>query len=170
MSVIILGLCAVIIGFLLILFLADRKSQPETPEKKFHSDSNDPEINTLMTMAKQEFVELVKKLLSKLGFEIEEITAKSSEWVDFLIFNPQPIKGGRFVVHCFVCKENKFIESIDIINLLDNVKGESALKGILITPFFFTIEALSAAAGLQLELINGKRLVELLRENGLMYK
>jgi hypothetical protein len=50
---------------------------------------------------------------------------------------------------------------------LDSVKGEPALKGILITPHFFTVEALNAAADTQLELINGKKLAILLEEIGL---
>ncbi|MFN7181406.1 MAG: hypothetical protein ACK4NF_01840 [Planctomycetota bacterium] len=41
-------------------------------------------------------------------------------------------------------------------------------EGILITPHFFTVEALNTASGTQLELINGKRLIELLKENNLL--
>ncbi|OGL51097.1 MAG: hypothetical protein A3C43_10235 [Candidatus Schekmanbacteria bacterium RIFCSPHIGHO2_02_FULL_38_11] len=168
MSVIIISLGAVIIGFILIFLLINRKTTPETPEAHYYSNINNQQINPLLIMPREDFIDLIKKLLIRLGFGINEIIATNSNCVDFSVYDPQPIKGGKFIVHCLCFQEDKLVNSTDIINLLDNVKGESALKGILITPHFFTVEALNAAAGVQLELINGERLVRLLRENDLM--
>ncbi|OGL42569.1 MAG: hypothetical protein A2042_09370 [Candidatus Schekmanbacteria bacterium GWA2_38_11] len=169
MMIFVISFGAILIGFLLIFLLINKKSFQETPENEFYSEANSPELKMLIAMQGQEFRGLMRRLLSKLGFEIEEMTILDSGGVDFLVFEHHPVKGGRFVIHCISAKENKVIDSTDIINLLDNVKGESALKGILITPHFFTRESLNAAAaaGTQLELINGKRLTKLLKEFGL---
>jgi len=168
MAIFVISFVAIFLGFLIIFLLTNKKFSPETPEKQYYSYANNQQINALINMPRNEFIELIKKLLCKLGFQIEDMATADSEWIDFLVFDPQPIKGGRFLVHCLCSKEDKLIDSTDIINLLDNVKGESALKGILITPHFFTVEALNTASGTQLELINGRRLVELLKENGLI--
>ena len=168
MMVFIISFGAILIGFLLIFFLTNRKFTPETPENQYFDHTEKQQINNLLSMPRDEFIELIKKLLTKLGFKIEQTTILNSGGVDFSVLDSQPIKGGRFIVHCLYSNENKLINSIDIINLLDNVKGESALKGILITPHFFTVEALNTASGVQLELINGRRLIELLQENDLI--
>lgn len=163
--VLIISLGAIFIGLLLIFFLSTSKNiHPEIPEDQFYSSGNDHRLNVILNMERDEFANMMKKLLIGLGFEIDEMIAKESEGIYFSVFDPEPIKGGKFIVQAICSKEIKLIDSSYIINLLDNVKGESALKGIFITPHFFTREAQNAAADTQLSLINGKRLINLLKD------
>jgi len=59
------------------------------------------------------------------------------------------------------------VEAVQVLALLDAVKGEGASKGVLITNGFFSDEAGKAASGGPIELINGRRLMDLLQRYGL---
>jgi restriction endonuclease Mrr len=52
---------------------------------------------------------------------------------------------------------------VQVLTLIDAVKGEGASKGVFITNGFFSDEATNAAAGGPIELINGVRFRELLQ-------
>ncbi len=164
MPIFLISIVSIAVGSLIIFLLMNKKSTLETPEKQFYSEADNGKISNLLNMPREKFTELIKKLLNSLGFEIEEITIFDSGETDFLVFDSDPVKGGKFVVHCICFEKNKLIDSTYVLKLLDNVKGESALKGILLTPHFFTVEALNASYGVQLELINGEKLVSLLEK------
>jgi restriction endonuclease Mrr len=77
--------------------------------------------------------------------------------------NPQPITGGDYLVHC-THPENGFVASMQVNALRDQVKGEQASKGIFITTGFFAEETSKVAEGPPIELINAKRLEELIQD------
>ena len=77
--------------------------------------------------------------------------------------NPQPITGGDFLVHCSHPEDN-FVSSVRVNALRDQVKGEQATKGIFITTGFFDEETSKRPEGPPVELINAKRLAELIQD------
>jgi restriction system protein len=60
------------------------------------------------------------------------------------------------------------VEAVQVLALIDAVKGEGASKGVLITNGFFSDEASTAAVGGPIELINGVRFRELLQRFALL--
>ena len=60
------------------------------------------------------------------------------------------------------------VEAVQVLALIDAVKGEGASKGVLITNGFFSDEAGTAAMGGPIELINGVRFRELLQRFALV--
>jgi hypothetical protein len=167
MMVFVVSFGAILLGMILVVLLAEKKEQSEEPEKEFYSNNNSRVVQSLIDMPRNEFEELVTVLLINLGFQIEEKTMVDFGGMELAVIDPAPITGGKFIVQCHPPDKTELVDSTQVIQLLDRVKGESAMKGILITPHFFTVAALNAAADTQVELINGKRFAVLLKETGL---
>jgi restriction system protein len=65
-------------------------------------------------------------------------------------------------VHGELLPAGEVVEAVQVLALIDAVKGEGASKGVLITNGFFSDEASKAASGGPIELINGVRFRDLL--------
>jgi restriction system protein len=115
-------------------------------------------------MDPRKFEELIKDLLVKMGYEAQLTKASHDGGVDIEAVNPQPIVGGKVVVQC-----KRFSGTVGasvVRDLYGVVMAVRASKGILITTSDFSSDARSFAEGNQLELINGRQLVDLLRRFG----
>jgi restriction system protein len=152
---------AVVLGFLLILAMK-RVPPPVSRDQQQSGSSNglEPSPDGLTV---ERFEWLCSRLLQELGLEIERSTTAGRRQVEWLAVNPAPIIGGQYVVHGELLPAGEVVEAVQVLALLDAVKGEGASKGVLITNGFFSDEASKAAAGGPLELINGVRFRDLLQ-------
>jgi hypothetical protein len=155
-----LVLLALAIGFLLIALLVFAKPSRPAIER----EGRRPEAASgfaHLTMA--DFERLCLKLVEEMGLVVSSYVRNGPRELEIAAVNPQPITGGDFVVHC-THPEDGFVGAARVNILRDQVKGEQAAKGIFITTGFFAEETSKVAEGPPLELINAKRLRELMRD------
>ncbi|MBI3327164.1 MAG: restriction endonuclease [Nitrospinae bacterium] len=152
---------AVVVGFLLIL--AMKKTPPPVSHEQSAAELGDGTELALSTLTLERFDMLCRSLLQALGLDIERSTKAGNRAVDMMAVNPAPIIGGQYLVHGELLERGEVVETVQVLALLDAVKGEGASKGVLITNGFFSDEAGKAAAGGPIELINGVRFWELLQ-------
>ncbi len=151
---------AVALGFLVIGLLVFAKPSRPAVER----EGRRPESASGLThLTMEEFERLCLKLVEEMGLVVSSSVRSGPRGLEISAVNPQPITGGDFLVHC-THPENGFVESAQVHALRDQVKGEQAAKGIFITTGFFAEETSKVSEGPPLELINARRLAELIRD------
>ncbi|HEV8320353.1 MAG TPA: restriction endonuclease [Myxococcota bacterium] len=119
----------------------------------------------LRAMAPADFTKLAVHVLEELGFEIKGVAEAVSDGSEYFIaVNPEPIKGGKFVVECWARPIGSLVDSPRVLALIDSVKAEGAAKGLYLTPFEFSQEAQTAAATGPIDLLDGAALVKLVQK------
>ncbi len=154
-------LVSVAIGFLMIALLVFAKPSRPAVEPEGRRRPEGPPAFSQLTMA--DFERLCLKLVEEMGLVVSSCIRSGPREVDISAVNPQPITGGDYIVHC-AHPEDGFVSSSRVNALRDQVKGEQATKGIFITTGYFAEETSKMVEGPPLELINAKRLQELIQE------
>ena len=135
-------------------------------------DNLEQETN-LAALDWEDFEHIVRELFAKLfsaraGAEVHVTRASRDYGVDALIFDPDPIHGGKFVIQA-----KRYVNTVDIAAVRDlygTVQNEGANRGYLVTTSSFGPEAHSFAKGKPLTLIDGGHLLHLLREHGYTFR
>jgi restriction system protein len=152
---------AIILGFV-VIFAMRRVPTPVSQEQRAAGWSNGQAALPL-SPGLECFEELCGRLLQALGLGLERSTTDGKRQVEVMAVHEAPIIGGRFVVHGQLVQPGEVVEAVQVLGLIDAVKGEGASKGVLVTNGFFSDEAGTAAVGGPVELINGVRFRELLQ-------
>jgi len=152
---------AVFLGFL-VIFAMKRVPAPLSQEQR-DAGVGDGQALLPYTLTVERFEWLCGRLLQELGLDVMRTDATGRRQLEVMAVNPAPIIGGRYIVHGQLLQDGEVVEAVDVLTLLDAVKGEGASKGVLLTNGFFSDEAAKAATMGPVELINGVRLRELLR-------
>jgi restriction system protein len=152
---------AVILGFL-VIFAMKKVPAPMSQEQRA-AGFGDGQTPLPFGLTLERFEGLCSRLLQELGLEIERSTTAGGQQVEVMAVHTAPIVGGRYVVHGELLQAGEVVEAVQVLALIDAVKGEGASKGVLITNGFFSDEAGKAAVGGPIELINGLRFRELLQ-------
>lgn len=126
----------------------------------------------LASMDWQDFESLIAELFEKEfadeGAEIKVTQASRDRGVDAVIFNPDPIKGGKYIVQA-----KRYTNTVDVSAVRDLcavVKKEGASKGILVTTSTYGADAYSFAQNEPITLLNGAELLGLLNKHGYKFK
>ena len=90
--------------------------------------------------------------------------ASRDKGVDAVIFNPDPLSGGKIVVQAKRYTHTVDVEAVRA--LYGTVLNEGAIKGILVTTSQFGSDAYSFAKDKPLTLLNGSELLGLLKQHG----
>jgi len=151
---------AVTLGFL-VIFAMKRVPAPLSQEQR-DAGFGDGQGVLPFTLAIERFETLCRRLLQASGLDILHMTTTGHQ-LEAMAVNPAPLVGGLYVVHGRLLHDTQVVEVVDVLALLDEVKGEGASKGVLLTNGFFSDEAAKAATMGPVELINGMRLGELLQ-------
>jgi len=125
------------------------------------TESNTPQ--TLDSLTGKEFEALVAQLVASLGFTIESLSTGPDGGIDILAVSSADLISGHYIIQCK--RQSSKVGIRPIRDLLGVVTDQGANKGILITNSQFTKAAVDFAEGNRLELINGKRLKQLLMEH-----
>jgi restriction system protein len=157
---------AVVIGFL-VIFAMKRVPAPVSQEQR-DAGFSDGQAPLPSTLTIERFEWLCGRLLQELGLDIERSTTAGRRQFEVMAVNSAPIVGGHYLVHGELLQPGEVVEAVQVLTLIDAVKGEGASKGVLITNGFFSDEAGRAAAGGPVELINGVRFRELLQRFALL--
>jgi restriction system protein len=110
------------------------------------------------------FEVLVKDLMSAMGYEATLTKASHDGGIDVEAVNPAPIVGGKVIVQCK--RYGGTVGASVVRDLFGVTMSERATKGILITTSDFSPDAYNFAKDKPVELINGSKLAELLRQYG----
>jgi len=152
---------AVVLGFLIIIAMK-RVPTPESQAQRESGFSNG-RLPIAESLSIDHFEWLCRRLLQAIGLDIEHTTTAGIHQLEIAAVNPAPILGGHYLIHGELLPTGEVIEAVQVLALLDAVKGEGVSKGIFITNGFFSDEASQAAASGPIELINGVRFQELLQ-------
>jgi hypothetical protein len=157
---------AIILGFVVIL--AMKKVPAPVSQEQQAAGLADGQGPLPLSYTLEHFEWVCGRLLQELGLEIERSTTAGGRQLEVMAVHPAPIVGGQYVIYGVLVHAGEVVEAVQVLALLDAVKGEGASKGVLITNGFFSDEASTAAVGGPIELINGVRFRELLQRFALL--
>ncbi len=121
---------------------------------------------TLDTIDPLDFERLVRELFERMGYHASLTHASHDGGVDIEVFDPTPIRGGRFIVQCK--RYSGVVGAQYVRDLYGVVQHTRATKGILVSTSHFSPDGMAFARGKPLELIDRTQLDHLLRSHGLM--
>jgi restriction system protein len=122
----------------------------------------------LAAMDWQDFEQLIRDVFEKEfsgdGGEVKITRASRDHGVDAVAFDPDPIRGGKFVVQA---KRYTGTVSVSAVrDLYGTILNEGANKGILVTTADYGPDAYEFAKGEPITLLNGSELLYLLQKHG----
>lgn len=125
----------------------------------------------LATMDWQDFEHLIRELLAKEfsadGDEVKITQASRDRGVDAVVFNPDPLRGGKVIVQAK--RYNGVVEVSAVRDLWGTVDSENAVRGILVTTSWFGRDAKEWAADKRITLIDGQNLLSMLAKHGFQF-
>jgi hypothetical protein len=157
---------AIILGFV-VIFAMKKVPAPMSQEQQA-AGFGDGLAPLPLSLTLERFERVCLRFLQELGLDIERSTTAGGRQLEVMAVHVAPIVGGRYVIHGELLHAGEVVEAVQVLALIDAVKGEGASKGVLITNGFFTDEASTAAVGGPIELINGVRFRELLQRFALL--
>jgi restriction system protein len=127
----------------------------------------------LATMDWQDFEHLIRELLAKEfggkeGSEVRITRASRDRGVDAVIFDPDPLRGGKSVVQAK--RYNNVVDVSAVRDLWGTVLNEGAARGILITTSKYGRDAHDFVSNKPLVLMDGQHLLALLAKHGFKFK
>jgi restriction system protein len=122
----------------------------------------------LALMDWQDFEHLIRELFAKefasANSEVKITRASRDRGVDAVVFNPDPLHGGKIVIQA-----KRYTNTVDVAavrELFGTVQSEGANRGILVTTSQYGRDAYEWAANKPLSLIDGPNLLSLLSKHG----
>jgi restriction system protein len=126
-----------------------------------------PEDN-LAAMPWEDFEHLVRELFekefSKNGGEVRVTQASRDRGVDAIAFDPDPIRGGKFVIQAK--RYNVVVPVSAVRDLYGTMIAEGAAKGIIVTTSHFGPDSREFAKDKPITLIDGANLVHMFQSYG----
>ncbi len=129
------------------------------------------EINATTNLAEigwEEFEHLVRELFGKMfseqGAEVKVTQASSDGGVDAIAFDPDPIRGGKFVIQAK--RYTKAVPVSAVRDLYGTMISEGASKGLLVTTAHYGRDSREFVKDKPISLIDGSNLVYLLENYG----
>jgi len=144
----------------------------ERDDKRFVSSYEvahglDEGVNLAM-MDWEDFEHLIREVFEKeflaAGGEVKVTQASRDGGVDAVVFDPDPIKGGKFVIQAK--RYSNTVGVAAVRDLYGTMINEGANKGILVSTADFGPDAYEFARGKPLTLLNGGNLLHLLEKHG----
>ncbi len=126
------------------------------------------EATNIAAMDWQDFENLIRELFEKefapKGGEVKITRASRDEGVDAVIFDPDPLRGGKIVIQA---KRYTNVVGVSAVrDLYGTVMSEGAMKGILVTTADYGPDAYKFIQDKPLTLLNGSNLLYLLEKHG----
>jgi hypothetical protein len=120
----------------------------------------------------QDFEHLIRELFEKefsgRGTEVKITQASRDRGVDAVVFDPDPIHGGKYVIQA-----KRYTNTVDVSAVRDLcavVRKEGASRGILVTTSTYGAEAYAFANNEPVTLLNGAELLGLLKKHGYTFR
>jgi len=124
--------------------------------------------DNLASMDWEDFEHLIRELFEKEfsanGGEVRVTQASRDGGVDAVVFDPDPIRGGKIVIQAKRYANTVGVSAVR--DLFGTMMNEGAMKGILVTTANYGPDAYDFARGKPLTLLNGANLLHLLERHG----
>lgn len=134
------------------------------------SESLDPNAN-LAEMPWDDFEHLVRQLFewefANEGMEVKVTCASRDRGVDAIMFDPNPLKGGKYVLQAK--RYNRTVDVAAVRDLYGTVLNEGANRGILVTTSSYGPDTYEFAKDKPISLVDGQNLVQMLKRHGKSY-
>lgn len=126
----------------------------------------------LASMDWQDFEHLIREMFEKefsgRGAEVKITQASRDKGVDAVVFDPDPIHGGKYVIQA-----KRYTNTVDVSAVRDLcavVRKEGASRGILVTTSTYGADAYAFAQNEPVTLLNGAELLGLLKKHGYTFR
>jgi restriction system protein len=126
----------------------------------------------LASMPWEDFEHLVAQLFewefARDGVEVRVTRASRDRGVDAILFDPDPLRGGKFVLQA-----KRYTKPVDVAAVRDlygTVMNEGANRGILITTSSYGPDAYEFAKNKPLSLVDGPNLLRMLQRHGKSFR
>lgn len=136
-----------------------------SPKSVLH---NIDRANNLAAMDWKDFENLIRELFEKEfsanGSEVKITRASKDGGVDAVVFDPDPIRGGKIVIQA-----KRYTNTVGVSAVRDlygTIHNEGAIKGILITTSDYGSDSYNFAKDKPLTLLNGANLLHLMNKHG----
>lgn len=159
--VFVVALGALFFGAVLIMLIA--RYAPDAANARLEDQRRRDEADGLALhppIPYEEWRVLVIDLLEALGFTIA-LEHQTPTELDIVARSNEPLRAGRFVVHALHATPGDVVPQTDVLRLQEAVRGETASKGILMTPYRIDTAGLGGL-DTNVELVDGKKLRELI--------
>lgn len=124
--------------------------------------------NNLAEMPWEDFEHLVREVFakefSKDGAEVKVTQSSRDGGVDAIAFDPDPIRGGKFVIQAK--RYNNVVPISAVRDLYGTMINEGATKGILVTTSYFGTDSQNFVKDKPLTLIDGQNLIYMMKKYG----
>lgn len=124
--------------------------------------------DNLASMDWEDFEHLVRELFAKVfggeGTEVRVTQASRDRGVDAIAFDPDPIRGGKFVIQAK--RYNNVVPVSAVRDLFGTMINEGAAKGIIVTTSHFGNDSREFAKDKPITLIDGANLVHMFQQYG----
>lgn len=124
--------------------------------------------NNLAEMPWEDFEQLVREIFSKEfskeGAEVNVTQSSRDGGVDAIAFDPDPIRGGKFVIQAK--RYNNVVPISAVRDLYGTMINEGATKGILVTTSYFGSDSQNFVKDKPLTLIDGQNLIYMMKKYG----
>lgn len=134
------------------------------------SESLGPDAN-LAEMPWDDFEHLVRQLFEwefgNKGIEVKVTCASRDRGVDAIMFDPDPLKGGKYVLQAK--RYNRTVDVAAIRDLYGTVVNEGANRGILVTTSSYGPDTYEFAKDKPISLVDGQHLIQMLKKHGKNY-
>jgi len=131
------------------------------------ADSLDDSVN-IAAMDWQDFEHLIREIFEKefneSGGEVKITQASRDGGVDAIAFDPDPLKGGKFVIQAK--RYTNVVGVAAVRDLYGTVINEGASRGILVTTSQYGPDAYDFAKDKPITLYDGSNLLHLLKKHG----
>ena len=148
-----------------------RKDDQRIVKEKDVAGGLDSEAN-LAAMPWDDFEHLVRQLFEwefgRNGVEVKVTRASRDRGVDAIMFDPDPIRGGKFVLQA-----KRYTRPVDVAAVRDlygTVVNEGANRGILVTTSTYGPDSYDFAKDKPLSLVDGPNLIAMLHKHGRRYR
>jgi restriction system protein len=125
-------------------------------------------IDNLAIMDWEDFEHLIRELFEKAfgdnGAEVRVTRASHDQGVDAIVFDPDPIRGGKYVIQAK--RYNNVVPVSAVRDLYGTMISEGAVKGILVTTSYFGKESRDFAQDKPIKLMDGPELAGLFQQHG----
>jgi restriction system protein len=125
-------------------------------------------VDNLAAMEWEDFEHLIRELFErefvKTGGEVKVTQASRDRGVDAIAFDPDPIRGGKFVIQAK--RYNVVVPVSAVRDLYGTMIAEGASKGILVTTSHYGRDSREFAKDKPIALIDGENLVHMFHEHG----
>ncbi len=108
--------------------------------------------------------ELFDKVFGGYGSEVRVTQASRDGGVDAVAFDPDPIRGGKFVIQAK--RYNRVVPVSAVRDLYGTIINEGAVKGILVTTSYYGNDSREFVKDKPITLIDGPNLAYMFQQHG----